>query len=83
MSSFRHPSRLFDPFNSESALLPDLPVQLWYKEPSSLCEPEAPCVQGHPHTDDGFAWDWFHDRAGRYVFFYEGGSVSMTLYRIG
>ena len=59
MSSFRHPSRLFDPFTSESAPLLDLPVQLWYKEPSSLCEPEAPCVQGCPNTDDGFTWDWF------------------------
>ena len=46
LTSFRHPSRLVDPFTGESRPLPDLPVQLWYKEPSSLCEPEAPCVQG-------------------------------------
>ena len=45
--------------HGESVPLPDLPVQLWYKEPLSLCEPEAPCVQGCPNTDDGFTWDWF------------------------
>ncbi|CAD6239060.1 unnamed protein product [Miscanthus lutarioriparius] len=61
LTSFRHPSRLVDPFTGESRPLPDLPVPLWYKEPSSVCEPEAPRVQGRrravPPTDDGFAWD--------------------------
>ncbi|CAL4957347.1 unnamed protein product [Urochloa decumbens] len=60
LSSFRHPSRLVDPFTGESAALPDLPVPLGETGPAS-CEPEEPRVQGRrpaaPPTDDGFAWD--------------------------
>jgi hypothetical protein len=75
LSSFRHPSRLVDPFTGESAPLPDLPVPLWYKEPSPVCEPEAPRVQGRrravPPTDDGFAWD----RSPRGVMIARGDTV--------
>ncbi|CAL4964325.1 unnamed protein product [Urochloa decumbens] len=60
LSSFRHPSRLVDPFTGDSAALPDLPVPLGERGPSP-CEPEEPRVQGRrraaPPTDDGFAWD--------------------------
>ncbi|OEL30568.1 Signal recognition particle 54 kDa protein 3 [Dichanthelium oligosanthes] len=60
LSSFRHPSRLVDPFTGESAPLPDLPVPLGERGPTSF-EPEKPRVQGRrpavPPTDDGFAWD--------------------------
>ncbi|CAO2203117.1 unnamed protein product [Urochloa humidicola] len=60
LSSFRHPSRLVDPFTGESAALPDLPVPLGEIGPSPF-EPEEPRVQGRrreaPPTDDGFAWD--------------------------
>ena len=89
LSSFRHPSRLVDPFTGDCTPLPDLPVPLWYKEPSSVCEPEAPRVQGRrraaPPTDDGFAWDrsprGVMIALGDTVFFCEGGGEWTTLYR--
>ncbi|CAO2162053.1 unnamed protein product [Urochloa humidicola] len=81
LSSFRHPSRLVDPFTGESAALPDLPVPLGERGPSSF-EDEEPRVQGRrpaaPPTDDGFAWDLCRPRGvmvarGDTAFFYETG----------